>query len=377
MVKHISNFFQDRKKVYLANTHAAKENLKRYVKSTEYNSFSTVKNYLNNGGGECEILFIDECSTVSNEDMMNVLGKSKFKLLVLVGDIYQIESIRFGNWFSIAKSYVPSNAICELTYVHRSTDEILKALWESVRKLDGRMADFLDSNKYSVTMDDSIFSKEEDDEIVLCLNYDGLYGINNINKFLQESNESKFVVLGIDKYKVDDRIVFKENDRFGDLLYNNLKGTIVDIEDGETSVRFHIEVDRAFNELDVEDAAFVLGKSRNKGKSVVSFSVRRFKNSDDDDRDTLSIVPFQIAYAVSIHKAQGLEYESVKIVITDEVEELISHNIFYTAITRAKSKLKIYWTERAQRYILDEMHPMYNKQDASIIASKYKLKMYN
>ena len=226
-------------------------------------------------------------------------------------------------------------------------------------------------------MDASIFSAEEDDEIVLCLNYDGLYGINNINKFLQESNDSKFVVLGIDKYKVNDRIIFKETERFGNLLYNNLKGTIVDIEDDETSVRFHIEVDRAFNEMEVEDAGFVLEKSRNKGKSVVSFLVKRFKNYDDDDRDTLSIVPFQVAYAVSIHKAQGLEYESVKIVITDEVEELISHNIFYTAITRAKSKLKIYWTERAQRYILDEMHPMYNKQDASIIANKYKLRMHN
>lgn len=41
-----------------------------------------------------------------------------------------------------------------------------------------------------------------------------------------------------------------------------------------------------------------------------------------------TIVPFQIAYAVSIHKAQGLEYDSVKIVITDEVEELVTHNIF-------------------------------------------------
>ena len=377
MVKHISNFFSDRKKIYLANTHSAKENLKRFVKTNDSNSFSTIKNYINNGGGECEILFIDECSTVSNEDMMKILRCSKFKLLVLVGDIYQIESIRFGNWFSIAKSYVPENAICELTYVHRSSDEILKALWESVRKLDGRMADLLDSNRYSVTMDDSIFSKAEDDEIVLCLNYDGLYGINNINKFLQESNESKTVMLGIDKYKVNDRVVFKENDRFGDLLYNNLKGTIVDIEDEESSVRFYIEVDRAFNDLDVEDALFVLEKPRTKGKSVVSFSVRRFKNTDDDDRDVLSIVPFQIAYAVSIHKAQGLEYESVKIVITDEVEELISHNVFYTAITRAKSKLKIYWTDRAQRYILDEMHPMYNKQDASIIAKKYNLKMHS
>ena len=375
MVKHISSFFHSRKKIYLANTHSAKENLKRFVKTSDFNTFSTIKNYIKNGGGECEILFIDECSTVSNEDMIKVLEQSKFKLLVLVGDVYQIESIRFGNWFSIAKSYVPKNAICELTYVHRSSDAILKALWESVRKLDDRMADLLDSNKYSVTMDDSIFNKEEEDEIVLCLNYDGLYGINNINRFLQERNESRAVVIGIDKYKVNDRIVFKENDRFGDLLYNNLKGTIVDIKDGESSVKFYIEVDRAFNDLDVEDALFVLEKPRTKGKSVVSFSVRRFKNTDDDDRDTLSIVPFQIAYAVSIHKAQGLEYDSVKIVITDEVEELISHNVFYTAITRAKSKLKIYWTDRAQRYILDEMHPMYNKQDASILAKKYNLRM--
>lgn len=377
MVKHISNFFHNRKKVYLANTHSAKENLKRYVTPSEHNSFSTVKNFVINGGGECEILFIDECSTVSNEDMVNILEKTKFKLLVLVGDIFQIESIRFGNWFSIARSYVPSNAICELTYVHRSTDEILKTLWESVRKLDGRMADLLDSQKYSVALDDSIFTKAEDDEIVLCLNYDGLYGINNINKFLQESNRSKTVLLGIDKYKVGDRIIFKENDRFGDLLYNNLKGTIVDIEDNGLSVRFFIEVDRAFNDFDVEGATFTLEPQRTKGKSVVSFYVRRFQNRDDDDRDTLSIVPFQVAYAVSIHKAQGLEYDSVKIVITDEVEELISHNVFYTAITRAKRKLKIYWTKRAQKYILDEMHPMYNKEDAAIIAKKYNLKMYN
>lgn len=44
-----------------------------------------------------------------------------------------------------------------------------------------------------------------------------------------------------------------------------------------------------------------------------------------------TVVPFQVAYAVSIHKAQGLEYRSVKIVITNETEERITHNIFYTA----------------------------------------------
>lgn len=377
MVKHISNFFSNRKKIYLTNTHSAKENLKRYVNMTENNTFSTIKNYTSNGGGECDVLFIDECSTVSNVDMIDILQKTQFKLLVLVGDIYQIESIRFGNWFAIARSYIPHNAICELTYVHRSTDDVLKALWESVRKLDGRMADVLDSNHYSVRMDESIFSKANNDEIVLCLNYDGLYGINNINKFLQEDNKSKFVKMGMFVYKVNDRIIFKENESFGALLYNNLKGKIVDIEDKGISVKFYIEVEKAFNELEVEGANFKLEPTRTKGKSVVSFNVNKFSNIDDDDRDSLSIVPFQIAYAVSIHKAQGLEYDSVKIVITDEIEELISHNVFYTAITRAKNNLKIYWTEKAQRYILEEMHQMYNSQDASIIAKKFKLKRYD
>ena len=67
-----------------------------------------------------------------------------------------------------------------------------------------------------------------------------------------------------------------------------------------------------------------------------------YKNTDEDDDSSDAVVPFQVAYAVSIHKAQGLEYDSVKIVISNEVEEMISHNIFYTAITRAKEKLKIY-----------------------------------
>lgn len=223
MVKHISNFFSNRKKIYLTNTHSAKENLKRYVNMTENNTFSTIKYYISNGGGECDVLFIDECSTVSNVDMVNILQKTQFKLLVLVGDIYQIESIRFGNWFAIARSYIPQNAICELTYVHRSTDDVLKALWESVRKLDGRMADLLDSNHYSVKMDESIFSKVNDDEIVLCLNYDGLYGINNINKFLQNDNKSKFVKLGMDIYKVNDRIILRKMNVLGTCYTITLK----------------------------------------------------------------------------------------------------------------------------------------------------------
>ena len=67
-------------------------------------------------------------------------------------------------------------------------------------------------------------------------------------------------------------------------------------------------------------------------------------DSDDDNTEMDTIVLFQIAYAVSIHKAQGLEYESVKVVITEDIDEMITHNIFYTAITRARNNLRIYWS---------------------------------
>lgn len=65
-----------------------------------------------------------------------------------------------------------------------------------------------------------------------------------------------------------------------------------------------------------------------------------------------SIIPFQLAYAVSIHKAQGLEYNSVKVVIPQSNTEKITHGIFYTAITRAKQKLKIYWSTETMADII-------------------------
>lgn len=85
------------------------------------------------------------------------------------------------------------------------------------------------------------------------------------------------------------------------------------------------------------------------------------------ENDEITVVPFQVAYAVSIHKAQGLEYRSVKIVITDEVDEMISHSIFYTAITRARERLKIYWTPEVENKVLSNMAPMDRKKDVGIL----------
>ncbi len=126
------------------------------------------------------------------------------------------------------------------------------------------------------------------------------------------------------------------------------------------------------NGFDVDGYPLKLETPLHDKKSVVSFYVGKTVIKDDEDRRAGSIVPFKVAYAVSIHKAQGLEYDSVKIIITDEVGERISHNIFYTAITRARARLKIYWSTKVENKILERMHFMFNREDAAILRKKIK-----
>lgn len=162
------------------------------------------------------------------------------------------------------------------------------------------------------------------------------------------------------------------------VLYNNLKGTIVDInsDDENDCIWFSIEVDKVLTELDVMHRDLELLDSLTPGKSVVKFRVTRKKDSDDDnDFADDTDIPFQIAYAVSIHKAQGLEYNSVKVIITREADEMITHNIFYTAITRSKKHLKIYWSPESQEKILSSFEVMDAKKDASIFAAQAQMKM--
>lgn len=379
MIRHISNFWADKKKLFLANTHPAVDNMRRKV--TAGNSeYSTIAKFLlkKDGVPECDVLFIDECSTVSNEDLRHVLEKANFKLLVLVGDIYQIESIYFGNWFSIAQKYVPKTSVFELTHPYRTTKNELLTVWDRVRTLDDAILESLVKNGFVARLDESIFERNNDDEIILCLNYDGLYGINNINGFLQNNNPNKGVVWGINTYKVDDPILFNESNVFSPLIHNNSKGRIVAIRIDELRIWFDIELEESINEIEAKGYDFKLIGASKVGKSIISFSVNKYKNTDEDDGESNStIVPFQIAYAVSIHKAQGLEYDSVKIVITNETEERITHSIFYTAITRTKNELKIYWSPETEQSVLGKLKIMESTKDANLLNGLSSLQMNN
>lgn len=372
LINHISHLFSQYDKLYLANTNPAIDNLRRKVDASK-TSFSTIAKFLSNTDFSCtcDLLVIDECSTVSNSDIKDILTKTQFKLLVLVGDVFQIESIRFGNWFSAARSFIPSTSVFELTKPYRSNNTALLEFWRRVREQEDTIIEIIAKNEYSRNLDTSIFDQEDDEQIILCLNYDGLYGINNINRFLQENNPNPPITWGVHNYKVNDPILFNESNRFAPLIYNNMKGRIVDIEvlEETNQIQFDIELDKAISGLDAELYTFTLldvGKSAT--NSVIRFTVNRYRSTDeDDDGSGQNIVPFQVAYAVSIHKAQGLEYESVKIVITDETDELITHNIFYTAITRARKTLRIYWSPEVEKKVLERFKTKKNNRDVALL----------
>lgn len=387
LINHISHLFATRSRLYLAQTNPAVNNMKRKVTASANSTFMTISKFTNpyyKGITNFDILIIDECSTVNNQDMRLILGRSNYELLVLVGDTYQIEAIEFGNWFDAVRCFMPKASVCELIKPYRSDSMALIRLWNDVRKMEDDIFELLQTYSYSADLDATIFTPAAENEIVLCLNYGGLYGINNINHFLQESNTGKEIWRGVQRYKVGDPVLFNDSaDKFFiriddqvPVIHNNMKGRIINFElqnanNANECIQFDIEIDRPLIDLDSKNMDFSIVRNAPNGNSIIRFSVNKNKSTDeDDDSVSKATVPFQIAYAVSIHKAQGLEYDSVKVIITDEIDELITHSIFYTAITRARKSLKIYWTQSVERKVLERIEPKDNKKDVSLLRSE-------
>ena len=376
LLNHISHLMLSGQRAFLAKTNPAVQNLRRKIASKKNTDcFVTIDKFNNNymyRQIHFDLIVVDECSTVKNEELLKIISDNDISTIVLVGDIYQIEAIGFGNWFNISKKLIGNGVSHELTNTFRSDDEQLKNLWNLVRTMndDNTVLEQVVRNDYSHIIDNDIFIKKSEDEIILCLNYNGLYGLNNINRLLQLNNPHPVIKLGVWEFKIDDPILFNDSERFK-CLYNNLKGRIVNITDFEHRVEFSIRVDIVISQ-DEADADGLEILEVGDDYTIISFGVDRRApySSDEEDQGTNHILPFQIAYAVSIHKSQGLEYDSVKIVIADESEDRINHSIFYTAITRARKELTIYWSPEICNKVLNRIRPNESNKDYNVLLAR-------
>lgn len=374
LIDMISTMMSCQKKLFLTKTHASLQNLKRKIKNPGLNSdFAVIDSLRKKTCRDYDIVFIDECSVIDNRIMNDFLEKIHSNtLLVLAGDVYQIESIEFGNWFLYAKEIIKSQGSnVELLSTWRTDDQKLIELWEEVRNNGNLITEKLViDGPFSENIGKNIFNKEKEDEVVLCLNYDGKFGLNNINIYMQNANSNESVTWGEWKYKVDDPILFNDTKRFN-FLYNNLKGKIVNIIKLTDRIRFTVDVAITLTEEKCQNDGIEFIE-KNEFGTRIRFEVLEYNEEMSEEDCKKTIVPFQLAYAVSIHKAQGLEYESVKVVIPNNNAEKITHGIFYTAITRAKENLRIYWSPETMQKIVKEFS-LDNSKKISLDIIKNKL----
>ena len=147
LISYISTFFKEYSRLYLAHTNPAVSNLKSRVMASSKCDFMTIAKFNNKYAKDIkrdyDILIIDECSTVSNRNMRELLELASFKLLILVGDTYQIEAIEFGNWFDAVRNFLPRTSVYELTIPYRSESRKLLELWDNVRKMEDDVLDRL------------------------------------------------------------------------------------------------------------------------------------------------------------------------------------------------------------------------------------------
>ena len=54
-------------------------------------------------------------------------------------------------------------------------------------------------------------------------------------------------------------------------------------------------------------------------------------------------------YAMTIHRSQGSQYDTVSVLLPAEASTLLTRELLYTAITRARSHVRVIGTEEAIR----------------------------
>lgn len=361
LMNHLSHVFNNASKLLLAKTNSAVEYMRTNINSDNC-VFKTIDSWLLSETNEFDMLFVDECPTIDNASMRKVLKKISCKAIVLVGDLFQIQSIRFGNWFGLCRYLLPTNATFELTVPYRTNNLELVDLFNKVRTLDKNLFDHIIENGYRTDFDDSLFYKDEEDEAILCFDYDGLYGINNLNSFLQNSNAYVPETWDSFQYKYGDPIIFTDNNRYFSVLHKNLKGKILNVDKTPYKITFKLEV---FEKIDIDKASEMgieVCECENNKHSTIILSVDKYDENPLRERTNFHTVPFQLAYALSIYKVQGMEFDSIKLIITEESFKNITHNLLYTAITRAKKKLKIYCSKSTLKKLFETLTPFDPKE---------------
>lgn len=279
---------------------------------------------------EGDVLIVDECSMIDLLLMYNLLKAVPDTMsLILVGDVDQLPSVGAGN---VLRDMIDSEMfpVVRLTRIFRQA-QTSRIITNAHRINQGKMPDI--SNGKGT---DFFFIEQEDPEAaareiialvqkrlpvhyrlgpeqiqVLTPMQRGPVGASNLNQMIQAAVNPQSIGLkrGGVEYRRHDKVMQVRNN-YEKEVFNGDIGVIgdVDLEERELTVRF-------------------------------------------DDRDVLydisELDELVLAYATTIHKAQGSEYPIVVMPVLMTHYVMLQRNLVYTGVTRAKKALVLVSTKKA------------------------------
>lgn len=195
-------------------------------------------------------------------------------------------------------------------------------------------------------------------------------GISVFDKVIQYRNRTKSnpILAYVSKEKRTKPInIYNGEIGFSRWHYTDTKA----IKDEETNTWYNprhrapfFRLERFTVNLQGRDAHIPFGKKLGRYKTE--------KGYWNDLREEKPIDNLELAYAISVHKSQGSEFDHVFLVLPKNKKSLLSKELIYTAITRAKTKLTIF-AEQDIGAFLQLTRPEANKL-AKISASLFDFK---
>ncbi len=280
---------------------------------------------------DADLLIIDEASMLDIYLFNYILSALKLHTkLVIIGDVDQLPSVGPGKVLSdlIDSKSINTVHLKEIFRQAKKSDIVLNAH----RVNNGKYVE-LHNNKVSdleiIEARDSeimfeelikILKKEDfikffEDSIILTPTKKGTSGTVNLNKEIQSIfNHNKGKTYGRIEFKKDDRVmqiknnydlVWKQGEVVGTGVFNGDSGKISKVDDKNKKIQVVSDdgknIEYLFSELD----------------------------------------QLQHAYAITVHKSQGSEFKKVILLLPNAVPSLLTRNVLYTAMSRAKENLII------------------------------------
>lgn len=298
---------------------------------------------------KADLLIIDECSMVDMQLFWRVMDAlSDRTSLVLVGDKDQLPSVGPGQ---VLNDLLTHDAIPRtiLSRIYRQSEDNLIVI-NAHRLNNGQplhyaqhmdspfLATFLDNDEAIASTLEKLLSgplyrhygiSDMRDVQILAPVRRGTAGVNQLNARIQSlfhGGNVEGMTYNDVRFAIGDKVIQTKNNY--DLEWQNINGGErgSGVMNGETGVIVAIDLEEKQLEVLFESERLV---------TIVS-----------DD-----LLDIDLAYAITIHKSQGSEYDTVCLILGHAPPDFLTRNLVYTAFTRAKKRLIILSRKRTLDWV--------------------------